>query len=297
MAKRFKPLLGAHMSIAGGYYKAVLSAAAAGCDVVQIFTKNNNQWRAKPMTPDEQAAFRAALAKTGIRHPIAHSSYLLNLASPDLQLRKKSVDGFVEELRRAEFLGLEHVVIHPGAYVSGTEQQGIRRVIASLNQVLRRTDGLDVGVLLETTAGQGSALGWRFEQLAAMLDGLKEPHRVGLCVDTCHVFAAGYPIHTRTGYLATFAQLDELVGLHKVKAFHLNDSKRELGSRVDRHANIGRGKLGLNAFRLLLRDRRLRHVPMYLETEKGTESGEDLDVINLRTLRSLLGRSRSDAKS
>lgn len=292
MGKPSKPLLGAHMSIAGGYYKAVLAAAEAGCDVVQIFTKNNNQWRAKPIAPDEQAAFREALAQTGVRHPIAHTSYLLNLASPDRELRKKSVDGFVAELYRAELLGLEHVVIHPGSYVSGTERQGIRRVITSLNHVLRRAQGLGASVLLETTAGQGSALGWRFEQLAAMLSGLKEPERVGICVDTCHVFSAGYPIHTRSGYSETIDQLDALVGVDKVKAFHLNDSKRDLGSRVDRHANIGRGKLGWDAFRLLLRDRRFRLVPMYLETPKGTENGEDLDVINLRALRALAANSR-----
>lgn len=287
MARRSMPLLGAHQSIAGGYYKAVFAAAETGCDVVQIFTKNNNQWRAKPVMPEEQAAIRDALAQTGVRHPIAHTSYLLNLASPDRALRKKSVDGFVEELRRAELLGLEQVVIHPGAYVSGSERQGIHRVIASLNQVLRRTARLRVGVLLETTAGQGSTLGWRFEQLAAMLDGVKHVDRVGVCVDTCHIFAAGYPIHTRAGYRTTFAQLDELVGLDKVKAFHVNDSKRGLGSRVDRHAGIGRGKLGLEAFGFLMRDRRFRSVPMYLETPKGTEEGEELDAINLRTLRRL----------
>ena len=292
MPKTPVSLLGAHMSIAGGYYKAVLAAAKAGCDVVQLFTKNNNQWRAKPITAEDQAAFRKALEDTGIRHAIAHSSYLINLASGDRALWQKSVDSFVEELQRAELLGLDYVVIHPGSYGTGTERGGIQRIVRALNQVQRRTAGLRVGILLETTAGQGTALGWCFEHLASILGGVKEPDRVGICVDTCHVFAAGYPIQIQRGYRATMKQLDQMIGLNKVRAFHLNDSKRALGSRVDRHAHIGRGCLGLEAFRYLLRDSRFRRVPMYLETPKGTEDGEDLDAINLRTLRSLL-RSKS----
>ena len=281
-------ILGAHMSIAGGYYKAVEIAQRAGCDCVQLFTKNNNQWRAKPISDDDVARFRGALAELKIRHPIAHDSYLINLASPNEALWQRSIESFAEELRRAEQLGIPYVVTHPGASTTASEEQGLARVIQARDQVHAETHGLATRCLLETTAGQGSTLGWKFEHLATILDGVKDPDRLGVCVDTCHVFAAGYPLATEQEYEATMKALDKTAGLKTVKAFHLNDSKRELGSRVDRHAAIGEGHLGLEPFRLLLDDSRFRRVPMYLETPKGLVDGVELDVINLATLRKLI---------
>lgn len=282
------PILGAHMSIAGGYHKAVEIARRCGCDCVQLFTKNNTQWKAKEISLEEAQTFRAALDELSISHPISHDSYLINLASPDRALWKKSIAAFVVELERASQLGIPHVITHPGAYTTSSESRGLARVIKALNEVDSRTRKLPVTCLLETTAGQGSSLGWRFEQLATILDGVASPERYGVCFDTCHVFAAGYPMTTPKEYRQTMQELSLTVGIGRIKAFHLNDSKRELGSRVDRHERIGAGKLGLEPFRHLLNDRRFRKVPMYLETPKGTLEGEELDVINLRTLRSLV---------
>lgn len=282
------PLLGAHMSIAGGYYKAVETAHRCGCDCVQLFTKNNNQWRAKDITADDARQFREALRRTGVTHPISHDSYLINLAAPDEPLWHKSVAALVVELQRADRLGIPYVVAHPGAFTTSSEEAGLARVVAALNKVHSQSKGVRAMCLLETTAGQGSSLGWRFEHLGAILDGVKHPQRLGVCVDTCHVFAAGYPLATAREYRQTMAALDRAVGLQRVKAFHLNDSVKELGSRVDRHAHIGQGKLGLEAFRRLLNDRRFQDVPMYLETPKGLRDGVQWDVINLATLRGLL---------
>jgi deoxyribonuclease-4 len=282
------PLLGAHQSIAGGYHRAVEAARRTGCDCVQLFTKNNNQWRAKPIAPEEAEKFRAVLAEQGISHPIAHDSYLINLASPDAELWKKSIDAFVVELLRAEQLGIPYVVTHPGSYTTSTESRGLKRIIRAFNEVHRQTRGIAARALLENTAGQGSALGWKFEHLATILGGVRDPERLGgICIDTCHLFAAGYQLSTAKDLRATLRELDAVVGLAQVKAFHLNDSKARFGSRVDRHAGIGRGEIGLEAFRALLNDRRFRRTPMYLETPKGVEHGQDLDVTNLKLLRSL----------
>ncbi len=282
------PLLGAHMSIAGGYYKAVDRAAEAGCTVLQIFTKNNNQWRAKPITDEDVNQFRGKLDEWHVTHPLSHASYLINLASPDAVLWQKSVDAMVVELQRAEQLGIPFVVVHPGSHTTASEAEGIARVVLALDEVEQRSEKISTIPLLENTAGQGSNLGWRFEQLGAMLAGVKTPERVGICIDTCHAFAAGYPLGTPAEFKATCQQLDTVVGIHKIRAIHLNDSKRELGSRVDRHEHIGQGKLGLEPFRLLLNDRRFHQIPMYLETPKGEHEGELWDVTNLRTLRGLM---------
>ena len=276
------------MSIAGGYYRAVEHARDAGCDCVQLFTKNNNQWRAKSISDEDAAQFQEKLAALKITHPIAHSSYLINLASPDPALWKKSLDAFIEELKRADRLGLTHLVVHPGAFTTATEAQGIKNIARALNQAHRRTAGIKTRCLLENTAGQGSNLGWNFEQLAAMFDAMKEPERAGICFDTCHAFAAGYNMIEKEDYQATMRAVDKTVGVKKIEAFHLNDSKRELGSRVDRHEHIGQGHLGIEPFRHLLNDRRFRRVPMYLETPKGDVDGETWDQINLRTLRELI---------
>lgn len=282
------PILGAHMSIAGGYYKAVELAHQAGCDCVQLFTKNNNQWRAKELTDEDARLFQDALGRLGVSHPTSHVSYLINLGSPDPELWKKSLDSFVVELLRAERLGIPYVVAHPGAFVSDDEAAGLRRIVAGLDEAHAQTAGLQAKCLLETTAGQGSCLGWRFEHLAEIVDRARDPERLGVCFDTCHVYAAGYELTNEKDYLATMAEFDRTVGLALIKAFHLNDSKRERGSRVDRHAHIGEGHLGREAFRLLLNDSRFRQVPMYLETAKGERDGEDLDVVNLRVLRGLV---------
>jgi deoxyribonuclease IV len=283
-------ILGAHQSIAGGYDKAVQLARLCGCDCVQLFTKNNNQWAARNISPDDARRFRAALDTLDIIHPLAHDSYLINLASPDGRLWRKSVDAFVAELHRAEILGIPYVVTHPGAFTTVDEETGLQNIIHALDEVSAQAANLRARCLLETTAGQGTALGWRFEQLAAMLAGVKHPDHFGICFDTCHVFAAGYPLGTPKEYRATMAAFDRLIGLDRIKAFHLNDSRRELGSHVDRHEHIGRGHLGIEPFRLLLSDRRFRNVPMYLETPKGEENGENMDAVNLRVLRGCLSK-------
>ena len=281
--------LGAHMSIAGGYYKAVEAAHRCQCDCVQIFTKNNNQWRAKKITAEDAATFQARLAELEIKHPLSHSSYLINLASPDPKLWKQSIDAFIVELERAHILGIPYVVLHPGAWTSSDEAAGIRQVVRALNEVHRQFRDEGTQCLLETTAGQGTTLGWRFEQLAEMLNGVRDPNRLGICFDTCHVFAAGYPLGTEKDYQQTMQDFNRLIGVKRIKAFHLNDSKRELGSRVDRHDHIGRGKMGVAPFRHLMTDSRFRKVPMYLETPKGEEKGKELDVINLQKLRRMVG--------
>lgn len=304
------PILGAHKSITGGFDKAVERAAKSTCDCLQIFvtpprrwparpeparlssgqdlTKNNNQWRAKPLTESDCSAFQTELRKRKIAHPVAHSSYLINLASPDNALWKKSVEAFVIEMQRIAQLGIPYLVLHPGAFVSSTEKQGLRRIIRALNEMDRQTHGSPTGCLLETTAGQGSNLGWRFEHLAELLEGVKSPARFGVCFDTCHVFAAGYALATEKEYRATMREFHQIVGTKQIKAFHLNDSKRECGSRVDRHEHIGKGEIGLAAFRGLMNDRRFAKIPMYLETPKGKQGGRDLDKANLKRLRGLI---------
>ena len=281
-------ILGAHMSIAGGYYRAVEAAKQCRCDCVQLFTKNNNQWRAKPITDEDVDKFQNALRSLGIAHPIAHDSYLINMASPDRALWKKSLDSIVVELQRAELLGIPYVVAHPGAFTTSTEAAGLKKIIKALDEAHRQTPDISACCLLETTAGQGSNLGWRFEHLATILDGVKNPDRLGVCFDTCHVFAAGYAMGTEKEYKATMRELNKTIGVKKVKAFHLNDSKTPFGSRVDRHEHIGKGHLGIEPFRYLMNDRRFRKVPMYLETAKGDRGKTPWDVVNLRTLRRLL---------
>lgn len=287
------PLLGAHMSIAGGYHKAVEAAAELNMDCVQIFTKNNNQWRAKPLGEEVVTRFREALEQTGIRMPCAHSSYLINLASPKDDLWNKSLDAFVTELERADRLGLEGLVIHPGSFVDSSEEAGLGRIVEALDMALERTQSLRIEVWLETTAGQGTNLGHRFEHLQYMIEEVEENGRLGVCVDTCHIFAAGYPLKTARQYASTMQEFDDSVGIARIRAFHLNDSKRELGSRVDRHENIGDGHLGREPFRHLLNDERFSEHPMYMETPKGERDGKQLDAINLARLRRMIRKRPS----
>jgi deoxyribonuclease-4 len=285
------PLLGAHLSIAGGYYKAAEAAAVLGMETVQIFTKSNAQWRAKEITDEEASRFREAVAKAGLRTPCAYASYLINLASPNAALWAQSVTSFVMELERAERLGLAGVVVHPGTAVGCDEQAGIDNVIRALNEALETCPAKEIEVWLETTAGQGASLGHRFEQLAEVIGRVERPERIGVCLDTCHLFAAGYPLAAKGEYEATFGELERVIGLPRVRAVHLNDSKKPLGSRVDRHEHIGEGCLGTEPFRHFLNDPRLAGLPMYLETPKGTRDGRDLDAVNLERLRGLIGRS------
>ena len=282
------PFLGAHQSISGGYYKAVEAAAATGCDCVQLFTKNNNQWRAKEITDQEADKFRASLDELGVSHPISHDSYLINLGSPKDELWNKSIDAIVVELQRAEKLGIPYVVAHPGSFTTSSEEEGLTRIATGIDEAHKRTEGIGSMILLETTAGQGSNLGWKFEHLSEIIAQVADPERLGVCFDTCHVFAAGYPMATAEEYADTMRQLDEAVTLDRVKAFHLNDSLKPFGSRKDRHEAIGRGEIGIEPFRHLMNDSRFAETPMYLETPKGEEDGENLDVINLRTLRELI---------
>ncbi|MGQ9498256.1 MAG: deoxyribonuclease IV [Desulfotomaculales bacterium] len=278
--------LGAHMSIAGGVDKAILRGRSIGCETIQIFTKSANQWRAKPLVPDEIARFRQAREESGINPVFGHTSYLINLGSPDEDLWQKSVDSFLVEMERCAALDLPYLVTHPGAHMGAGEDVGLRRIGRALDEILARTEGSGVIILLETTAGQGSNIGYRFEHLARLIEESAYPDRLGVCFDTCHAFAAGYDLRTPEAFHRTFEEFDTLIGIDRLKAIHLNDSRGDLGSRIDRHEHIGFGKLGLEPFRLLLNDPRFRNLPMVLETPKGPDMKED--VMNLATLRSLI---------
>jgi deoxyribonuclease-4 len=239
-----------------------------------------------PITPEQAQTFRDTLERIGLRQVMAHDSYLINLASPDPTLYQRSLDAFVEEMGRAEALGVAYLVMHPGAHLDSGEEAGLLRVAQALDEAHARCEGYNLRVLLETTAGQGSTLGHRFEHLATILERVADPDRLGVCLDTCHVFAAGYPLAPEEPYQQTMSEFDRIVGLRRIAAFHVNDSLKELGSRVDRHAHIGKGKLGLEPFRLLVNDPRFRDLPMVLETP--LEGVAD----DLAALRGLLKRGK-----
>lgn len=281
------PPLGAHTSIAGGVRNAILEAVRLGGTTVQLFTKNANQWAAKPIDPVEAAEFRKLLRKTRLKFPTAHDSYLINLASPDQQLWRKSVEGFIDELIRAEALGLKYLVTHPGAHVGCGEEAGIAYVARAIDETHSRCPDFRVKILIELTAGQGTNLGWRFEHLAEIIGRVRDRKRLGVCFDTCHVFAAGYPLSPNDVYESTMREFDRVIGLKRLKLFHLNDSKKPLGSRVDRHEHIGKGCLGLAPFRFIINDPRFQRTPMILETPKHLDDGTEMDPVNLATLRSL----------
>jgi deoxyribonuclease IV len=258
--------LGAHVPVTGGLHKAPANGMAVGAEAIQIFTRNQMQWRCRPLTDDEVAAFRESLAASGVHRVLSHGSYLVNLASPSPDFLEKSRACMVTEVQRCHALGIPYLVFHPGAHMGMGEDEGLAAIARSLDHVMERTEGLDVMPLLELTAGQGTSLGHRFEHIARILDQVKRPDRVGVCLDTCHVYAAGYDLRSPRGYEDTFRQLARVVGLDKLKAVHLNDSKRERGSRVDRHARAGEGHLGLSTFRRILNDRRFRGIPLVVET-------------------------------
>jgi len=279
--------IGAHMSIAGGLDKALTRGLQLGCETIQIFTRNRNQWRAKPLAEGEVGRFREAQGATAIRPILAHASYLINLASPDREIYEKSLVALQDELERAALLGIPYLVTHPGSHKGNGESRGLARITTALDLILTGAEASWPLILLETTAGQGSSLGYRFEHLAKIRDGSQFPERLGFCFDTAHVFAAGYDIRGLVSYGKTLKRFIDLTGAESLKAFHLNDSQKEVGSRVDRHHHVGGGTLGRRPFYLLLHDGRFSTLPMVLETPKGTEEGRDLDEVNLDTLRQL----------
>lgn len=277
-------LIGVHVSISGGIDQAVPRATALGCTAMQIFTKNASQWRGKPIAASEAQAFRSALAQSEIRSVIAHDSYLINLAAPPGENRDKSLAAFRDELERCAFLGVPYLVMHPGAHLGDGEAVGIERIAAAFRELFSSAPP-EVTVLLENTAGQGTYLGRSFEQLAAIMEQVPNG-RFGVCFDTCHAFASGYPIAERDGYRRTFDEFDALLGIERLMAFHLNDSRKGLGCKVDRHEHIGAGALGLEAFRLIMNDPHFVLVPKVIETPKGDD--DEMDAVNLKLLRSLV---------
>ncbi len=278
--------LGAHESIAGGLHKAFDRARSAGCEAVQIFVKSNRAWAVKPLTEEDIARFKAKAEETGIHPVVGHTSYLLNLASPKDALWQKSRNTLIIELERCEALDVPYLVLHPGSHVGTGEEAGLARIARGLGEVHAATPGFHTQILLETTAGQGTNLGYKFEHLAWLIEHAPEGERLGVCLDTCHVFAAGYELRTPEGYDATMESFDRIIGLAQLKALHLNDSKEDLGSRRDRHEHIGKGHIGLEGFRHVLNDPHLAGLPGLLETPKGDDLREDRE--NLAVLRSLV---------
>ncbi len=283
--------LGGPLSIAGGVDRALDRAEAIGCAVVQLFTKSSNQWAARPLKDEEVARFAATRARAGFDALVAHDSYLINLCSPVDALYEKSIAACAEELQRCERLGIPALIAHPGAHMGQGEEFGIRRMTAAIDLIHDRLPDSEVALVLETTAGQGSTIGHRFEHLGAILATVRRPDRLGVCLDTCHVFAAGYDLRSPAAYAEALRRFDGEIGIDRLRALHLNDSKKDLGCRVDRHEHIGKGFLGLEAFRNVMNDDRLAHLPMVLETPKGDDCREDVE--NLTTLLGLVTPTRA----
>ena len=281
-------MLGSHLSIAGGLHNALLEAEKLGCETVQVFTKNQQQWRCSPLGRESIAQWQTHCKRLAFKRTVSHDSYLINLASPDPILRRKSIELFIEELARCAALKIPLLVTHPGCHMGEGEEAGLKRVAEALDEAHSAVAADGVVTCLEITAGQGSSLGYKLEHLAHIMSLVKESRRMGVCLDTAHLFAAGYDFRGR-GYEALRKQIRRTIGLSRVRVLHLNDSKKDLGSRVDRHEHIGRGKIGLEAFRPFLHDESFAKVPKILETEKGKdEQGRSWDAINLEALRSLL---------
>lgn len=274
-------LLGIHCSISGGLHKAFGESASLGIDTFQIFTKNQRQWKEKIINAEEKTLFLNGYKTSGVKLIFSHASYLINLASNDDTMWERSVSALISEAQRCYDLGLEFAVVHPGSAKELSEQEGIKKVIKALKITILETKNSPVRILLENTAGQGTSIGHRFEHLKQILDGV-DSARIGVCFDTCHAFAAGYDIRTKTGFEATMEELDNIIGLKNLHAMHLNDSKGELGSNLDRHEHIGKGKLGLEPFRQIMR--RFPHIPKVIETPKK----DNMDAVNLEVLRGLI---------
>lgn len=276
-------LLGAHVSISGGLDKAPERGRNLTCDCMQIFSKNQMQWRAKPLDLGEAERFRESSKTHGITETVIHDSYLINLCSPDKALLKQSREAFLEEMVRAKHLGVRNLIFHPGAHMGSGEVEGLKRIAESMNWARAESGSGDVQLVLEITAGQGSVLGHSFEQLATVIGLLDDQKNAGVCLDTCHAYAAGYDLRTRNGYRQTLGRFDEVLGMDRLRALHLNDSKAKQGSRLDRHEAIGKGFLGLECFKNIMSDKRLGKIPMVLETPGGEGSYKE----ELKVLRSL----------
>jgi len=279
------------MSIAGGLHRAFYRGRDLGCDCLQIFVKNQRQWSARPLGAQDIRLWERARRQTRLEPVLAHAGYLINLACPDARIRRRSIHALIDEANRCEQLGIRELIVHPGSHRGAGRDAGLARVIAGLDEVLERTSRGSVRIVLETTAGQGSSLGGRFEDLAEILAAVAAPERIGVCLDTCHIHAAGYDLTSPQGYHQTLAQLDALVGLERVVCIHMNDSKTPRGSRVDRHEHIGKGTIGHAGFARLVQDARLAHVPKILETPKGFDRrGCAYDKRNLACLRRMASK-------
>jgi deoxyribonuclease-4 len=285
-SRQSKILLGAHMSIGGGVHTAIERGCSIKCTAIQMFVKNNMQWFARPLTPEEIRSFLEHGQRAELSSIFAHANYLINLAATNPQFHTNSIRALSEELTRADQLELPFLVLHPGAHLGAGEEAGLEKIVASIDRVFRKIPKVKTKIALETTAGQGSCLGHRFEQIAYIIESAHQPERLCVCLDTAHVFAAGYDISSEAAVKKTFREFDRVVGLDRLAAIHLNDSKTARGSRVDRHQHIGKGQIGLDAFRFIMRDRRFKRIPKVLETPKGKEMRED--VQNLKLLRSLI---------
>lgn len=279
-------VLGTHVSVSGGLYRACERAESLCCTTMQVFTKNSNQWEGRPLTDDDVENYKTALGKSRIGPVFAHASYLINLGAANGMVLRKSRRALEDELRRCERLGLAGLVVHPGAHLGKGEGEGLHRIVESLDAVHGKTAGFRTRTVLETTAGQGTSLGYRFEHLRRIIDEASQAERLAVCVDTCHLFAAGYPIHTEQGWCATVKEFDAIVGLPRLAVVHVNDSRKGFNSRVDRHEHIGKGEIGLEGFRMLMNDPRFSRIPKILETDKSEDMHEDVE--NLTLLRSLV---------
>ena len=275
--------LGAHMSISGGLHLAFERGEEATCSIIQIFTKNATQWKTKPLSEKDRTKFLTSWEKSSITDVMAHDSYLINLASPNENTYEKSMDAFLIEMNRTEALQIPYLIMHPGAHLGEGENFGIKRVAEAFNHLIEKTPGYKMKILIETTAGQGTNIGYRFEHIRDIMALVEDQDRIGTCFDTSHVFAAGYDLRLKVNYEDTIEEFDRIIGLDKLHAFHLNDSKKDLGSRVDRHEHIGDGYLGLEPFSYLLNDERFKSHPMSIETPKD----DGMDIQNLKTLRNL----------
>lgn len=278
------------MSIAGGVYNCFDHGEEFGCTTIQIFTKSSNQWRAKPLTEDEIATYKRRQKETEISPVVAHDSYLINLGSNDKALLEKSRKAFLVEMERCELLEIPYLVTHPGSHTGAGEAAGLETIADSLSWLHRELPKAKVMICLETTAGQGTNLGYRFEQIAEIMELADFPQRLGVCFDTCHVFAAGYDVRTEKAYRKTMREFDSVIGLKRLKVIHFNDCKRELGSRIDRHAHIGEGFIGVEPFGFFMNDRRFAKIPKILETPKGDDGSADDK--NLTLLRKLVKEKR-----
>ena len=280
-------LLGAHMSVAGGLYTAFERAERVGCTAIQIFTKNSNQWNDPVISTEDIAKYREGRNKSKVQIVVSHDSYLINLCGANDNLLEKSREAFVKEIKRCDALEIRHLIFHPGAHTTLDRKESLRLVADSLNYAHKETEGTNLMTLIEATAGQGTTVGSSFEEIAEIISGVKDKKRVGVCIDTCHIFAAGYDIRTRDDYEKTMSNFDKIIGFEKLHAVHLNDAKKPLNSHVDRHEHIGKGEIGKEAFGFIMNDDRFSKIPKILETPKG-ENGYEMDIVNLRALRELV---------